>query len=156
MPNLVPKDTVSTRVVLFDGQVVSGGFFVSEVSSIHAGPETVLDVLNDEERSFIPFQSDSGVLLLNRTTIRMVEVDSHELKDIFLRPDNEYIFAMQIVLRTELKETTYAGCCYTGELHPEARRPVDLLNSRDMFILLFSGGKILLFNKHAISHASVE
>ena len=94
-------------------------------------------------------------MLLNRESVRLVEFDSPELLDVFVRPDNEYIYALKIVLRTETQELGLQGFCYTGDLHPESRRPVDLLNSRDKFLMFYSTGSLMLVNKDAVSHANV-
>ena len=56
-------------------------------------------------------------------------------------------------LRGEVQEQSLAGFCYTGELAPTSRRPLDLLNSPEMVLLLFHDNKLTLVNKHTISHA---
>jgi hypothetical protein len=153
---VMPKRPVRAAVTLFCGRKTSGNFFLDHAERTHAGPQTLLDLLNCDSRSFVPFHSDEGTLLLHRVAIRLVEFDSPELLTIFTKPDNSFIFALKIVLRTETKELALQGFCYTGDLHPESRRPVDLLNSRDMFLMFYSTGGLILINKNAISHADVD
>lgn len=150
-----PKTPVSADVMLFGGGVVSGEFFTSLDTPRRAGPETLLDLLNDETRSFVPFQTAEGVHLLNRAAIRLVEFDSAELREVFERPDNEFVYGLNIELRTETQQVALQGCCYTGDLHPDARRPADLLNAPEMFLLVYREGKLTLVNKNSISHATV-
>ena len=151
---VLPKLPVSAQVTLFGGDKINGEFFVAGASPNHAGPETLLELLNDDTRSFVPFQTESGMFLLNRESIRTIDFESEDLISIFTRPDNECIYALMLVLRAETE--SMQGFCFTGELRPEAQRPVDLLNAPDMFLLIYTDSKLVLCNKHAISHATVE
>jgi hypothetical protein len=154
-PVVVPKRPVRARVTLFGGKRVNGEFFTEAAARTHYGPETLLELLNNDTRTFVPFNAEGGTMLLNRESVRLVEFDSPELLDVFVRPDNEYIYAVKIVLRTETQELALQGFCYTGDLHPESRRPADLLNSRDKFLMFYSTGSLMLVNKDAVSHANV-
>jgi hypothetical protein len=150
---VLQKEAVVADVHLFGGKKVSGAFFLSPGTSHHEGSETLFDLLNDDERSFVPFQTSTELLFLHRTAIRCVDFDSRELAQLFLRPDNEHIYALKIVLQGETQEHSVAGFCFTGEQPPTARRPLDLLNAPEMFLLLFHDNKLTLVNKHTISHA---
>jgi hypothetical protein len=152
---VLPKLPVSAQVTLFGGNKISGEFFVAAASPNHSGAETLLELLNDETRSFVPFQTEDGMFLLNRESIRTIDFESEDLISIFTRPDNDCIYALMVVLRAET-EHSMQGFCYTGDLRPEAQRPVDLLNSPDMFLLIYADNKLIMCNKHAISHATVE
>jgi hypothetical protein len=155
VPRIIsPKIPVKTRLTLLDEEVVQGELFVAAASPHHPGAETLLELLNDNTRSFLPFQTSDGMLLLNRTAIRTVDFESPELLAVFTRPDNDCIYALTVVLRTG-EPAEFQGFCYTGELRPEGQRPIDLLNSPDMFLLLYSNERMLLVNKNAISHALV-
>ncbi|MGD0090777.1 MAG: hypothetical protein ABSE73_12730 [Planctomycetota bacterium] len=150
-----PKIPVSTKVTLFGGETVAGEFFVSATSPRHPGPETMLELLNDDARAFVPFQTQEGIFLLHRATVRSVDFESVELLDIFTRHDNECVYSLAVILRTEQPEEPIQGYCFTGHLPQGAQRPADLLNSSDMFLLLFSNERMILINKNAISHALV-
>lgn len=150
-----PKIPVSTNITLFDGASVAGELFVAAASPSHPGPETLVELLNDNARSFVPFQTEDGMMLLNRATIRTVDFESPDLLAIFTRPDSEWLYQLTVVLRTEPAEAALEAFCYTGDLPAEARRPVDLLNAPQMFLLLYNGERLILVNKNAISHAIV-
>lgn len=150
---ILQKEAVVADVLLFGGKKVTGAFFLAPGAAAHEGPETLLDLLNDNDRNFVPFQTSTELLFLHRTAIRCVEFDSRDLAQWFLRPDNEDIYALKIVLRGEVQEQSLAGFCFTGEMAPTSRRPLDLLNSPEMFLLLFHDNKLTLVNKHTISHA---
>lgn len=151
-----PKQPIAAEVTLFGGEKVNGEFFVSVDSPRRdSGPETLHDLLNDNSRSFVPFQTDGGIFLINRSTLRTVEFNSTVLKEVFERPDNEFIYALNVDLRTETQAVTLQGFCFTGDLPPDTRRPVDLLNSHAMFLLIYQAGNLMLVNKSAISHAMV-
>jgi hypothetical protein len=152
---VLPKLPVSAQVTLFGGEKINGEFFVAAASPNHSGPETLLELLNDETRSFVPFQTENGMFLLNRESIRTIDFESEDLISIFTRPDNDCIYALMVVLRAEA-DHSMQGFCYTGDLRPEAQRPVDLLNASDMFLLIYAENKLVMCNKHAISHATVE
>ncbi|MCY3020693.1 MAG: hypothetical protein NTW87_16875 [Planctomycetota bacterium] len=150
-----PKMPVATKITLFGGEIVAGEVFVSAVSNHHPGPETLLELLNDNTRAFVPFQTEEGMMLLHRATVRTVDFESPELLAIFTSADNDRIYPLTVILRTETPEAEIEGYCYTGDLRPEAQRPVDLLNTPDMFLLMYSSERMILVNKNAISHAFV-
>jgi hypothetical protein len=152
---VLPKVPVTTKITLFGGETVEGELFVGARSPKHDGPETLAELLNDNTRSFVPFQTEEGMMLLNRVTVRTVDFESPELLAIFTRPDNERVYPLSVILRTEIPEDALEGYCYTGDLPAEAQRPVDMLNAPDMFVLLFSNDHMVLVNKNAISHAIV-
>jgi len=152
---ILPKLPISADITLFDGEKVRGEFFVSPSSPHHEGPETLLDLMNDNTRTFVPFQTEGGMMLLNRAAVRNIIFESSHLMSIFTSPDNDNIYGLTVYVRTEHKESELQGFCYTGDLRPEARRPVDLLNSPDMFLLIYCNERLVMFNKNAISHATV-
>ena len=158
MPGTIihPKQPVRVAATLFGGKKIVGEFFLTTRSSRHAGPETLLELLNDNTRSFVPFHLGTGTTLLNRGSVRSVDFDTPELLDIFVKSDSEFIYSLQITFRTETKEMALQGFCFTGELPAGNRRPADLLNSPDLFMLFYCDGNLMLLNKNAISHANVE
>jgi hypothetical protein len=153
---VLPKTPVTAEVTLFSGEKVSGEFFVAAASPQHPGSETLAELLNDNGREFVPFQTAEGMYLINRSTVRTVEFGSPDLIELFTRPDNECIYALQVVMKVDAEQIVLQGFCYTGDLRPENQRPVDLLNAPDMFILFYCDNRLVLCNKNAISHATVE
>lgn len=150
-----PKLPIATKITLFGGESVAGEFFVSAVSPRHPGPETLQELLNDNTRSFVPFQTEEGMMLLSRTAVRVVDFESAELLAIFTRPDNDCMYPFTVVLQSEQPEGMIEGYCYTGDLSTDAQRPVDLLNCPDMFLLVFRDERMILINKNAVSHVIV-
>ncbi|HYF52553.1 MAG TPA: hypothetical protein VEJ63_24310 [Planctomycetota bacterium] len=153
-PIKFPKRPVLARVTLFGGKRVTGEFFAEQATPTHDSPETLPELLNHEGRAFVPFHTGQDLLLLHRRSIRLVEFDSPELQELFKKPGKD-LHEIKIVLRAELNELSLQGLCYTGDLHPETRRPVDLLNHADPFLLFYSTGSLMLINKNSISHAAV-
>ena len=106
---MLQKEAVVADVFLFDGKKVTGAFFLSQCAPTHGGPETLLELLNDEERSFVPFQCSSELMFLQRAAIRYVDFESRQLAQLFLSPDNMDIYALKVVLRTETQALSMAG-----------------------------------------------
>lgn len=153
---IVSKHAISATVTLFGGAVNVGQFFLASASPMRGGMETLLDLLNDLSRNFIPFKTANGMVFLNREAIRSVDFEAPNIKDIFFRQDNEFIYAIKVYIRTDAGGGSYQGVCFTGDLSPEHRRPIDLLNTSDMFLLLFSEDRLALISKKAISHIEIE
>ena len=153
---IVSKHAIAATVTLFGGTVNTGQFFLASASPMRGGMETLLDLLNDISRSFVPFKTPMGMVFLNRESIRSVDFDAPNIKDIFFRPDNEFIYSVKVYVRADAGGGSYQGVCFTGDLSPEHRRPLDLLNTNDLFLLLFSDDKLALINKKAISHIEIE
>ncbi len=155
-PIVVPKRPVRAAVTMLGDRKMGGEFFLDNATPLHEGPETLLELINNNSRTFVPFHTERGTLLLNRLAIRIVEFDSPEVVAAFVQPDNPFIHDLRIVLRTETQELSMQGFCHTGELHPQSRRPADLLNTPDAFLLFYSTGTLILVNKAGISYASIE
>lgn len=152
----IPKRLCKASVTLFNDKIIDGEFFLSHASSRHDGAETLPELLNDNTRDFVPFTVEHNTLLLSRPAIRSVVFESPDLMDLFGDPENEHIYPLEVVFRTETQEVALNGVCCTAELRPERRRPVDLLNEPGMFLLVFSDGYLTLLNKNAISHIDLH
>src|SRR5688500_8781054 len=61
----VAKRRVGAELTLVTGATLSGVFFLPGSSQQHSGPERIRDLLN-LERGFVPFETDSGPMLVNR------------------------------------------------------------------------------------------
>ena len=106
---LIPKCLCRAAVTLFNDKKIEGYFFLSNGSSHHQGPETLPELLNDSTRSFVPFSIANDTLLLSRPAIRTIEFESDALLGEFSRPDNEFVYPLEVVFRTETHETTLNG-----------------------------------------------
>lgn len=77
----VDKLKKKARVVLQDGEELSGFFFVSPISPCRRGPELISDLLMGEA-SFLPFELESAeVVFLQKDFIRMVLLMEPEIED---------------------------------------------------------------------------
>lgn len=153
---VVAKHAISATVTLFGGAVNVGQFFLATASAIRGGMETLLDLLNDNTRAFVPFKTQNGMVFLNRDAIRSVDFEAPNIKDIFFSANNEHIHAIKVHTRKDAGGGSQLGVCFTGDMNAEHRRPIDLLNTDDMFLLLFSEDRLTLINKRAISHIEIE
>lgn len=77
----INKDRRTAKLTLADGRIVTGNFFIAGSSDLHAGPETVKDVLNGGG-AFFPFEvaSDAGhhTGLFNRDQVVTVTLSTDE------------------------------------------------------------------------------
>ena len=153
---IVSKQAIEATVTLFGGAVNAGQFFLASGLALRGGMETLLDLLNDNTRAFVPFKMANGMVFLNRETIRSVDFEAPNIKDVFFTQNNEHIHAIKVHLRKDVGGGSSLGVCFTGDMAPEHRRPLDLLNTHDMFLLLFSEDRLSLINKTAISHIEIE
>ena len=65
----VEKQKVSVTIELVDGQTRNGMIFLSPFSSHHSGPQTLIDLMSEEE-PFAPFVSvDGNFLLINKSQV---------------------------------------------------------------------------------------
>lgn len=71
----VEKQKVAVTVALVDGQVREGIMFLSPFSSFHSGPQTLIDLMSEEE-PFAPFAgSDGSFLLINKAQISHIRYE---------------------------------------------------------------------------------
>ncbi len=153
---VVTKHAISATVTLFGGAVNVGQFFLASASPIRGGTETLLDLLNDTTRAFVPFKTANAMVFLNRDAIRSVDFEAPNIKDIFFSANNEHIHSIKVYMRKDVGGGSSLGVCFTGDMSAEHRRPIDLLNTDDAFLLLFSDDRLALINKRAISHIEIE
>lgn len=153
----IPKTPWPATVVLTCGKALGGRFFVASRSLKHEGTESLPELMNNDSRDYLPFRTDAGEqLFLNRSAIRTVEFECPDGLDLFTLPDSEFISPVTVVFRTESSDQTLEGCMSTEGLPPEYRRPIDLLNGPDTFLLIFCGGQLTLVNHNAISHVCLH
>ena len=74
----VEKQKVSVSIYLIDGQTREGLIFLSPFSSFHSGPQTLLDLVSEEE-PFMPFVGNDGkFLLINKVQISHLKYQKEE------------------------------------------------------------------------------
>lgn len=76
----VEKRREAAEITLSTGITISGHFFLSSSSQVHAGPERVGDLLN-LDRGFFPFEAPSGeTSLINRAHVIKVVLPEHVIE----------------------------------------------------------------------------
>lgn len=146
----VQVDTLPVRIVWHDGRSEEVELYLHRDSRHHAGPEVLLERLNDPEASFLPVRAGGGVQLLHLRWIAYLERRGEAPEAM----ENEEVGAPRFHVELELA----AGEVLTGDLSeilPEAQRRVsDLLNRDDRrFLLLLSGGSTLYVQRNAVVRA---
>jgi len=76
----VEKRREAAEITLSTGTTISGHFFLSASSQVHAGPERVGDLLN-LDGGFFPFEAPNGeTLLINRAHVIKVVLPEHVIE----------------------------------------------------------------------------
>lgn len=154
MPRYVEKTRVPVRIQLPGEEGVEGFLSLMPHSPHHAGPETILDRLNEETR-VVPFQraSDGAVLLLNRSRIDWVEAGP-EVSPVFLR---SVTYAPTREEHVQVRMT--CGAAFDGimpmEMPDEYNRASDYLNGDPDFFVVVSGHVTRIVNKEHVLETRV-
>jgi hypothetical protein len=116
-------------------------FFLGHQAEGHAGPETLLDLLNSD-RTFVPIEDIlmNEVLLIGKT--RIVYLELPEAGAVVQGKDLEELpVTIELVTGETLRGT------FPTDLPPESRRASDYLNLMPQYICLQSNPKGLVINK---------
>ncbi len=150
MARYIEKLRVPVSVVLPGSPPVHGHLSLLPHSEHHAGPETILDRLNEPTR-VVPFQraSDGAVLLVNRAQIDWVEAG----------PDVESTYLQRASFQATREEHVQvrltSGAEFDGvmpiEMPDEYNRASDYLNeSSDFFLVECSTGVRIVNKDHVL------
>ena len=110
---VLQKEAVVADVFLFDGKKVTGAFYLSQCAPTHGGPETLLELLNDDDRSFIPFQCSSELMFLQRAAIHVQSSGREEvtganvLVALFSERESNAVFFLQEQEMTRFDAVNY-------------------------------------------------
>lgn len=152
MPTFVlPRTTVTAKLVLTAGAPAMGAVFVMDRAPNHEGPETVLDMLNRAE-AFFPFRPEAradAVLFIAKAHTVMLAVDGVPLAD----PTRA-----QAAQTADLEVVLEGGTTITGraqfELPDAHRRLLDFLNaSEDPFFAVTEGTTTNYVNRAHVLYA---
>ena len=149
MPEYVDKLRVTVRVSRPGEPAVEGRLSLFPYSAHHAGPETLLELL-DPPAGFLPFErsADDAVLLLSRPDIQWVmagpEVDSE-----LIRPP-AYRFTREERVRVSLREGDVLDGLIQMELPENINRVSDYLNGPERFFPLATRQGTFLVHKAAV------
>tara|TARA_B100001123_G_C14868367_1_gene850893 strand:+ start:146 stop:631 length:486 start_codon:yes stop_codon:yes gene_type:complete len=151
----IEKQGQHAEVHLVSGKVLGGDFFLSGRARGRLGSETLMDVFNDNGRSFLPFtERESGNFhLLNKEHIVMVELVGTDPRDVLGFSVDATIPTQQVVFYHGDDTTRLKGDAYVGDLHPDNRRLTDLLNHESSFLLLMVDERCYLVHKQQMHFA---
>ncbi|MCP4290503.1 MAG: hypothetical protein GY780_01540 [bacterium] len=151
--NLVTGQSIELIVTLAGEREIQGWFFLAAQTQNHSGQETLLDLINNPEKQFIPFKQvdDAPVVVIRKSQIvrlRPNHPNSHQWfgqgpecgDDCW--PHAEIAFS----------DLGLNGRLYTGEMPPERRRVTDLLNHKNQFFVFESEDGPWIINKNLIQY----
>jgi hypothetical protein len=127
------------EIFFFDGGCVRGSFFVSPRSENHSDCERVQELLADE-RSYLPFETEEGVTLIQKGSIEKVLLGENELKGRNIPNAKEIKVEVRFLSGEAMEGKVYLDL-------PESRfRLSDFLNASRSFFYLEADGRERLIN----------
>jgi hypothetical protein len=149
MPEYVDKLRVTVRVSRPGEPAVEGTLSLLPHSAHHAGPETLLELL-DPSAGFLPFErtTDDAVLLLSRPDIQWVMVGL-EVDPELIRPP-AYKFTREERVWVSLRDGDVIDGVIQMELPENINRVSDYLNGPDRFFPLTTRQGTFLVHKAAV------
>ena len=149
MPEYIDKLRVSVRISRPGQAVVEGMIALAPHSSLHSGPETLLELL-DPETGFLPFEraADDAVLLISRHDIQWVLADP-TVDAKLVRPP-AYQFTRQERVRVCLRGGEDLDGLIQMELPENVNRVSDYLNGPERYFPLATRRGTFLIHKAAV------
>lgn len=128
--------------LVLNGKAQRADLFLAGNAATHAGPETVLDLLNDDE-PFVPAELAGAHACLARSSISVARVD-HEVgqpQETDYSPPS--LYEVVVVLATGARVKGFVK--HAGR--PDAARLVDYLNGKNRFFAVDEGARLALVNR---------
>lgn len=149
MPEFIDKLRVTVRVSRPGEPPVEGVLSLLPTSPMHAGPQTLLELL-DPPGGFLPFErtSDDAMLLIARPDIQYVLVPAHVSVDL-VRPAS-YRFTREERVHVRLRTGEELDGVLQMEMPESINRTSDYLNGPDRFFPLTTRNGIVLVQKSAV------
>jgi len=149
MPEYVEKLRVTVRVSRPGESAVEGRLSLCPRSARHAGPETLLELL-DSSGGFLPFErsADDAVLLLSRSDIRWV-MAGQDVDPELVRP-HAHRFTHEERVRVSLREGDALDGVIQMELPENLNRASDYLNGPERFFPLATRQGTFMVHKAAV------
>ncbi len=142
---------VKARATVFfhDGEALEGSFFVSPVSELHSGRQSIAELL-EEDRSYLPFESKAGgLLLLSAGAIERVALEKAGRATGLGLPSDISSEKKARVRVTLLSSRTLEGTI-PFDMPPSHARVSDFLNSRRKFFTMIVKGRPNLINHRLV------
>ncbi|MCH7744399.1 MAG: hypothetical protein IIB71_17280 [Proteobacteria bacterium] len=146
----IPKISVPVELLLMNSETVVGTMFVTEDLVSAEGNPLVEDFLNEGPDHFFPFESSAGAYrLINKDHLIMVKSsqDDEEIKNQTLLPPKN------LVIHFTNARTVY------GIVYPtlaEESRVSDIVNQKNIFIVLYQNGQKLIINRNHIIYINAN
>ncbi len=149
----VSKGLSTTITAIMDNsQKFIGSFFLSGTAQNHYGKETLLDVLNNSEQPFIPFhQEDNNPVVLVQKNQILALKPQHANNSQWPKLDNNEPDCWPKV-KISFSNISLEGRAYTGDMKPDQRRLIDLLNHGPVFFVFDTHQGPWILNKNTINY----
>lgn len=148
----IRKEAMEAAVRIHGGGLVAGRFFLETPSD--APIVALARLLNTPDRCFFPFvdRSTNDVRFLSREHISVVwpTVMSQG------RPSSLDAVAVVPAVTVDFGDATLVGDVLVGDMHPDRRRLVDVLNDPRPFFALRSIERVYLVHKQRIRTAHLD
>jgi hypothetical protein len=150
----VEKRREAAEITLSTGTTISGHFFLSASSQVHAGPERVGDLLN-LDGGFFPFEAPNGeTSLINRAHVIKVVLPEHVIE---AQLDDGYDLAPRRHVTILLSSGEQVTGHVTVFLPPGRDRLSDYAHIDDRFRYVEQSDRTLLINSsHIVSLLEVN
>lgn len=147
-PYRVPTSPVNAKLVFIEGRVEEVTLFLSSLSGIHAGPESLDEFLN-HTRQFIPVKSKAKdeSFLVNRENLQRVEVGLEA--PVLFRMEDKMAPCVDLV-RFEMANGAMVEGMLQSSGPTEKGRLSDSFNQSQTFIPIQSGEKVSYINKNHV------
>ena len=145
---VVPRRRVAAVVHLKDGSTLAGDLYASAGETSH-GLEPILDRLNDERERYLPLACDERHVLLNKSSVRYVELARAENPLDLDASTRARTF--RVVVTLESGETI--GGLLESSVREAHHRTLDELNERPRgFLRIVKGAGVVYVNHdHVVS-----
>lgn len=145
----VEKRKVPVVIALVDGQMREGVMFLSPFSSYHSGPQTLIDLMSEEE-PFAPFVGDDGsFLLINKSQISHIKYSKEE--------DDKPVFGTPLEVCVTFTNSRQLSGTVVLEVPEGKGRLIDFMNNhRDFFGLQCEDGDYIVNPQIIIEIATIK
>jgi len=138
--------------LMADWQEIRGHFYLGDQAENHYGKETLLDVLNNPDKKFVPFSQDEDrpMVLIQKSRIVGLHPGDPGTEDWI--PTQECGDDCWLPATMSFAGFTLEGRAYTGDMEPHRRRLADLLNLGTTFFLFETEEGPWIVNKDLLNH----
>lgn len=145
---------LSTEVLalMADWQEIRGHFYLAEHAENHYGKETLLDVLNNSEKAFVPFAQDDEAPLVLIQKSRIVGLKPSDPESQEWPRMNEADDSCWQNAKMAFAGFTLEGRAYTGDMEPHRRRLADLVNHGQTFFIFETEDGPWIINRDLLNH----